>query len=273
MNETSPTPYPELNAVLRELVSSIQAILGDNFAGAYLQGSFAVGDFDQHSDVDFIIVTQEELSADQLDTLQDMHERIYHLPSSWAKHLEGSYFPKGVLRDTSQCGGNVWYVDHGATVIIRHNHCNTLVVRWTLREKGVILAGPPPKTLIDPIPVEMLRQEIRDVITDWGREILADPDHYRNHFYQAFIVHSYCRMLHSLHVGDLHSKRAGTEWAKANLDPSWRDLIDRSWSGRPDPAASVRRPPDPVDFARTLEFVRYGIAKSREFGCSQKSMI
>jgi hypothetical protein len=269
MNETSPTPYPELNAVLRELVSSIQAILGDNFAGAYLQGSFAVGDFDQHSDVDFIIVTQAELSSDQVDALQDMHARLYHLPVPWAQHLEGSYFPRAVLKDYQQRGGEVWYVDHGATVMIRHNHCNTIVVRWTVREKGVILAGPPPKTLVDPIPVEMLRQEIRDVITGWGREILADPDHYRNHFYQAFIVHSYCRMLHSLHVGDLHSKRAGTEWAKANLDPSWSDLIDRSWAGRPDPAASVRRPPDPEEFARTLEFVQYGIAKSRELGCSQ----
>jgi len=49
-----PTPYPELNAVLRELVESMQAILGESFVAACLQGSFAVGEFDRHSDVDFI---------------------------------------------------------------------------------------------------------------------------------------------------------------------------------------------------------------------------
>ena len=50
---TDPTPFSDLNAVLRELVTSAQAALGENFLAAYLQGSFAVGDFDADSDVDF----------------------------------------------------------------------------------------------------------------------------------------------------------------------------------------------------------------------------
>jgi hypothetical protein len=259
-----PTPYPELNAVLQEMVSSIQAVLQDNFVGAYLQGSFAVGDFDEHSDVDFIVVTEGELSEEQVAALQNLHPRIYHLPSSWAKHLEGSYFPKDVLRDHTQRGKNIWYLDHGATVMIPSNHCNTIVVRWVVRENGITLAGPPPKTLIDPISVDLLRMEIREVIDWWGAEILAEPQQYNNRFYQAFIVLSYCRMLHSLQVGYPDSKRAGAEWAKANLDPSWSDLIDRTWANRPDPAFTVRQPADPQDFTRTLEFVRYAIGKSRE---------
>src|SRR6185369_12962391 len=87
-NKTIPTSYPELNTVLDAMVDSVQAILGTNFVGAYLQGSFAVGDFDLHSDVDFIIVIAEELSNNQVDALQVMHEHIYALESPWAKHLE-----------------------------------------------------------------------------------------------------------------------------------------------------------------------------------------
>ena len=60
-----PTPYPELNSVLEELVASVKAALGEAFVGAYLQGSFAVGDFDRHSDVDFIIVVSHELGDRQ----------------------------------------------------------------------------------------------------------------------------------------------------------------------------------------------------------------
>jgi hypothetical protein len=41
---TANTPFPELNDVLRVLVDSVRGILCDNFGGAYLQGSFAVGD-------------------------------------------------------------------------------------------------------------------------------------------------------------------------------------------------------------------------------------
>jgi hypothetical protein len=263
MKKPSPTPYVELNGVLHELVSRIKAILGSDFVGAYLQGSFALGDFDQHSDVDFIIITEAELTPEQVAALQAMHPRIYALPSAWAQHLEGSYFPRRIFKDYSYRGGSVWYLDHGSTALIQSNHCNTIVVRWTLREHGVTLAGPPPNTLVDPIPARMLRQEISAVITDWGQEILDDPDRYRNHFYQGFIVLSYCRMLHSLHTGDLGSKRSGAEWAKDNLDPSWSGLIDRAWNARPDPATSSRRSPDPVDYDDTLRFVRYCIAKSR----------
>ena len=51
-----PTPFSDLNAVLAVLVDGVRERLGDNFIGAYLQGSFAVGDADQHSDCDFIVV-------------------------------------------------------------------------------------------------------------------------------------------------------------------------------------------------------------------------
>jgi predicted nucleotidyltransferase len=76
---TPPTPYPDLNGVLHEMVASVQAILGANFIGAYLQGSFAVGDFDEHSDVDWTIVTAEEMSAAQVAALQELHPRLYAL--------------------------------------------------------------------------------------------------------------------------------------------------------------------------------------------------
>jgi predicted nucleotidyltransferase len=259
-----PTPYPDLNAVLQELVESIQAVLSNNFVAACLQGSFAVGDFDRHSDVDFVVAIEAELSDDQLQALQTLHERIYRLDCEWAQHLEGSYFPKEILKDHSQRGRELWYLDHGSRSLVRSEHCNTVVVRWVVREHatggaiaGVALAGPNPATLVDPIPVETLRQEIRETIRDWGHEILAEPEHYNNRFYQTFIVLSYCRMLHDLHTGCAGSKRAGAEWAKASLDPSWAGLMDRAWDERPNPAFSVRQPADPKDFKSTLEFVQY----------------
>ena len=134
MNKTFPTSYPELNNVLRVLIDSAQEILRNNFVGAYLQGSFAVGDFDLHSDVDFIIVIKEELSDNQIHALQVMHERVYCLDSRWAQHLEGSYFPKGVLRHHSQRGRKLWYLDNGACALIKSAHCNTMsFVGWFVK--------------------------------------------------------------------------------------------------------------------------------------------
>jgi predicted nucleotidyltransferase len=250
-----PTPYPELDTVLHELVASVQHALGDTFVGAYLQGSFAVGDFDEHSDVDFIVAVRDELSHEQVAALNDVHGRIYDLPSEWAKHLEGSYFPLDILRRADRRGELLWYLDHGSRSLKRSDHCNTLVVRWVVRERGIVLAGPEPASLVDPIPVSALRREMATTLLDWGQDILNDPASYRNRFYQGFIVLNYCRMLHDLVVGEPGSKRAGATWAKAALDPAWSGLIDRAWNGRPNPALAVREPADPDDFAATLRFV------------------
>jgi predicted nucleotidyltransferase len=258
-----PTPYQELNQVLSDLVSRMQVILDNDFIGAYLQGSFAVGGFDLHSDVDFIVVIDDELSRDQIDALQEMHDQIYQLDSKWAQHLEGSYFPREILRHHSRRGIKLWYLDNGARSLIRSDHCNTIMVRWVVRERGVILAGPPPTALVDPISDELLTAEIFETITNWGQEILDDPARYNNRFYQSFIVLSYCRMLHDLHTGYAGSKREGADWAKGALDPYWSDLIDDAWAGRPNPAQKVQQPADPQDFDRTLEFVRYVVNESR----------
>jgi predicted nucleotidyltransferase len=261
----SPTPYPELNQVLHELVSQIEHILESNFIGAYLQGSFAIGDYDKHSDVDYIVAIENELTANQVDALQVMHDQVYQLDSEWAKHLEGSYFPREILRKHSKRGVDLWYLDHGARSLVRSDHCNTLIVRWVVLEKGVILSGPQPKTMIDPISEELLKEEIFETIIDWGDEILNNPAGFNNRFYQGFIVLSYCRMLHDLYQGYPGSKREGAEWAKTILDPSWSDLIDGSWDGRPDPATKVRQPADTLDFERTLKFVEYVMEESKRY--------
>jgi predicted nucleotidyltransferase len=53
---------PELTSVLQRFVGGVQNALGSNFLGAYLVGSLATGDFDLDSDVDFLILTNAELS-------------------------------------------------------------------------------------------------------------------------------------------------------------------------------------------------------------------
>ena len=64
------TAYADLNGVLDQLVARAKAVLGGSFVGAYLQGSFAVGDADEQSDVDFLIVTARDISVAEQPALQ-----------------------------------------------------------------------------------------------------------------------------------------------------------------------------------------------------------
>src|SRR5690242_8720028 len=121
------TPYPDLDAVLGHFVDALQSTLADRLVGAYLQGSFAVGDFDEHSDCDFIVVTRTELDDEDVTRLQRIHGEVFDLPAEWAKHLEGSYFPAETLRRVGTVGMPLWYLDHGSRSLARSNHCNTLL--------------------------------------------------------------------------------------------------------------------------------------------------
>lgn len=255
MNE--PTPYGPLNATLLDLVAGIRANLGENLIGVYLQGSFAVGDFDAYSDCDFIVAIEEDLAESQVADLQCLHRRIYDQHDHWGKHLEGSYFPRPVLWAMNGVGRPLWYLDHGSRTFERSDHCNTLVVRATLREHGIVLTGPPPAGLIEAVPTTALQAEIRSTMIYWGREILADPQRYCNRFYQGYLVLNYSRMLHDLRLGRVGSKRAGAEWAKRHLDPRWIELIDWALAFRSSPERSVTIPADPAEFAVALEYVGY----------------
>src|SRR5438105_9378305 len=155
------TPFDDLNQLLVELVVGAKEVLGDTFCGAYLQGSFAVGDADAHSDVDFIVVTNDDISPEQQAELQALHQTLYALPTPWAQHLEGSYIPRKVLRRQDPARRPLLYLDNGATEFAFDNHDNTAVVRWSLREHGVVLAGPDPRDLVDPITPDDLRRDVR----------------------------------------------------------------------------------------------------------------
>jgi hypothetical protein len=277
-----PTPYADLNAVLAFLVEGAERLLGDNFVGAYLQGSFAVGDFTEWSDCDFIIVTARDITLDELPPFQALHAAIQELPYPyWRTGLEGSYVAAPTLRrwsteprdppgepraadwgDPGMSGAPpkaypFWYLDHGSKTLVRSEHDNSQVVRWCLREKGVTLAGPPARTLVDPVPPAALRAEIRETM-DLVMRLKLEPIELVA--WQSFWVGLFCRMLHTLSTGRVWSKKAGFAWAQVHLDPKWRGLIERAAAVRKGDAAQSGQPADPVEVEATRAFAAYAVA-------------
>jgi len=92
VNSPGPTPYSEVNALLQRQLLEVQAILGDRFTGMCLYGSLALGDFaPAKSDIDFLIVTMDELPEATVGALDTMHVRLAAGGSKWLMELEGSY--------------------------------------------------------------------------------------------------------------------------------------------------------------------------------------
>ena len=268
------TNYPELDKVFYELADAYKVALVENFVGLYIQGSLAVGDFDMTSDVDFEVIINRELTSEELKKISKVHTSFVDRDSRWVKHLEYSFFPlpkfkehssrfeNGKVNDTEE--RKLWYFDNGSRTIEKSDHDNTLVVRWEVREKGITVLGPDPKTLIGPITPDELRKEIKEFHEMWTPGFLADPDPWKNRFYQVFFVLHFCRALQDLEEGRITSKKEAMEWAKRCLDPKWHDLIDYSWNERKDESISKYQPANRERWEETLEFAKYALEKIKE---------
>ena len=257
----SPTQDHQLNSLLKDLVTGMQTILKAKFLGAYLGGSFAHGGWDHDSDVDFDVVIESDLTDTEIIELTVLHAKIYEMGSYWGKHLEGAYFPKDILQNLDWTDQAIWYLDNGSLTFERSIHDNTLVNRWVLREHGLVLAGPPPRTWIPPIPDEKLKAEVRQTMQDWGNEILQGGYPLDNRWAQTFAVLMYCRMLHTLATGEVQSKPAGAAWAKVMLDRAWTALIDDAMSARPGQYTKISHPSDPEKVKLTKAFIAYALSE------------
>ena len=274
---SSPTPYPNLNGLLQEFRDRVSAALGANLTGVYLQGSLAVGDFDQSSDIDFIVVIETDLTDEQVQAINQVHAAIFSLggryrpdcptprgeppPGHWETSLEGSYFPRNLLQPTDAPPSDLWYLDNGSTYLERKNHDNTLVARWTLRERGIVVGGPPPQSLVDLVPPGALRQEVLSDMAHIVREF-ADP-FWNSRFGQPYAVFNFCRMLMTVKTGEIHSKRAGVAWAMTALEPRWRPLINRAWAARG--TGHVSEPADQAEYAETIAFIEEALKVATRF--------
>ena len=262
MKPISRTPYTDVNEILGLLLVNMKDILKDQFIGMYLFGSLANGGFDQHSDIDVLVVTNNEISNDIFSLLQAVHTRLAKIDSPWATQLEVSYIPKKALRRFDPADKLHPHLDRsdGENLHWMAHESDWIIQRHILRERGIILEGPAPQSLIDPISVTDLQQAVADVLPLWARPILEDPLRIKNRGYQSYVVLSLCRMLYTLQCGTIISKRAAADWAQDSLSKQWTPLIARAWLGRQNAGSDAQ----PEDVDGTLNLIHFTMEYSQK---------
>jgi len=257
---SAPTAFPELNELLGELLARVQAILGDNFVGAYLTGSFALGAGDLQSDCDFLVVTDQRVTAAQERALRELHDEIPTRPGHWPHDLEGSYAPRGDLETLAALDKEWLYVNRGWREMQWSTHCNAVDVRWTLRERGLTLVGPDPRALVGQVPADALRSRARQLIGNFLPELLSWTT-FDIAWSQRYAVASLCRLLYTLDTGEVASKPAALEWAKHELGAGWHDLIQQVIDDRP---LAWDDPPRTGSVDATMKFADYAKERAQE---------
>jgi predicted nucleotidyltransferase len=263
-----PTPCPEVDNLLEELLRGIRFLLGNRLVGLYLDGSLACGDFDAASDIDFLAVTEEEATEEEFSRLQAMHKRIAADTPRRGAELEGSYISRAAVRRYDPALAIHPNLERGKKAqlkMVRHDE-DWRIHYHVVRERGMPLCGPDPKTLIDPVSPDDLRTAMLATLEKWWRPMLSDPAPLRRRGYQSYAVLTMCRICYTFSTGKVASKSDAALWAKADLDGRFVPLIDRAGQGRlqPDPATGSR------EITETQDFIRYALERSHRSGTPRK---
>jgi predicted nucleotidyltransferase len=260
-NMINPTPYSDVNAILTELLAGVQRVFGGHLVGMYLDGSLANGDFDEASDIDFVVVSDEEITGDQFAALYALHEQIAAGVSPWAIQLEGSYLSQHAVRRYNPAYIRYPNLERGEGERLKWAlHDESWVThRYILRNRGITVLGPLPQTLIDPITPDDLQQGMAVVLQGWATQLLKESTPMASPGYQAYIVLSLCRIFYTLRHGDVVSKAVAAQWAIEQLDARWIGLIKHALRTRLSGAWDAT--PNPVQ--ETCAFIRYALEQSQ----------
>jgi len=246
-----PTPHRDVNDLLEKLLSGAQSVLENNFAGLYLYGSLASGDFDrQKSDVDFLVVTFNEISAEVIRSLKAMHENLWQSGGKLAAKLEGSYVPLEDLQRYESSEKEYPSVNEGKFYLGRHGS-DWIIQRHILREQAVVIAGASLENSINRIQPDDLRRAVAGLLNEWWSPMLETPAYIKDGEYQAYAVLTMCRALFTLEYGTIASKSSSAHWVKETLDESWTELIEQSLNWRYGEQINKLN--------ETLNFIRYTV--------------
>ncbi|MBE3037581.1 MAG: DUF4111 domain-containing protein [Chloroflexi bacterium] len=254
-----PIPYLDVNVLLARLLAGIRSILGESLVGLYIHGSLAYGDFNPRtSDVDFLVVMEGPLPTDTFSALKDMHARLFVSGLAWSQKLEGAYIPKDDLRHHDPAHAPVAWLGVDGHFALELLGSDWIIQRWILREKEIIVTGPPLAPLIDPVSADDLREAVRGSLREWWSPPFPSPERFRSGEYQAYAIITMCRSLYVLEHGMVASKPAAARWAMETLGEPWAGLIEEAAEWR-----------EGIGFDRlekTLEFICYTLERCRAIG-------
>lgn len=227
-NNSTYTPYADINDLLDTWKQGACSVLGENIMGLYLTGSLTYGDFELgRSDIDLQAVVHRGLNHAELASVEQLHQSLEQHYPVWANRIECSYVPLVMMSEMlppqtprpwwgfgtfypEAPAGNEWIINH-----------------YFLSLYGIALYGPDFCTLLPPIRLsDVKRASARDLFTEWkpkisDREWLANPHH------QSYLVLNICRMVHTV-IGDgPSSKKVAAQWVRSTY-PQWSMLVDEA---------------------------------------------
>lgn len=262
MPSDNTTAGQEIDRVVIELLGEMRRVLGDELRAVYLAGSLTAGDFSaDRSDLDLVVVTAGALDDAHVSVMREVHCRFDETASLWRTEVEVSYVPSHALRPFSPGLGTFAHLGRGEQLEVREFDRSWNLELHQLREHAIAVVGPPAGEVIAPISEGELRATAATLVQDWLEPLADTPERWRRVGYQAFLVLTACRALHTLETGTIVSKRAAARWVMTSLDSTLHPVIRAALAWRKDDS-----PDSAFDTDATVALIRLVGDRCRQSG-------
>jgi hypothetical protein len=192
------------------------------------------------------------VSDSEFEALAALHARIPSRENEYSRIYEISYVDRASLKGFGR-GERIHPTVGADWPFARADHADNFVFeRWVVREHGIVLVGPDPKTLIDPISADDLLAAVRAELRRYMVWVEANepPEWLATRDYQALAIETVCRLLYTLETGEIATKPRAVDWALAKLPEPWRSLAVWSRKHHADKSTDPTKIPEVMSFLR-----------------------
>jgi Aminoglycoside adenylyltransferase, C-terminal domain/Nucleotidyltransferase domain len=255
MLPADPTPYADINQLLKLLLSGMQKILGAKLIGLYLYGSLVIGDFDPKiSDIDLVAALSSDIDDKEFGALQKMHDDVAKEHKEWDDRIEVCYISVAALHAVRSSTSQIANISPGEPFHKRESSKEWLTDWYVVREKGITLFGPSPKTIIEPISKDEFIHSVKANAKAW--RLWIHDMHTRKS--QAYAILTLCRALYTYKDGEQVSKKQAALWAEKEF-LEWSFVIQNALLWRE--AGRDENVDHDATFPETLGFVHFIISQ------------
>jgi hypothetical protein len=229
--------HREAIGAVRELLTSVQGILGDNIVAVWFDGSIALGDFDPgRSDIDLVVIAGAP-TGEATEALRAVHVGFAMAGPPWGNEVETVYIsPAGLHGDAVRSGVPHLYIERQSDGELKSGPVDPgwLVHLRVLREHGRSITGPAPMNIVGTVSDDELKRVAQWGADRWLTPYRKDPATLARLGSRVFAVLTTCRLLYTLQTGQVVAKAAAARWALSAVPGGLMPVIEGAMAWRKD---------------------------------------
>jgi hypothetical protein len=242
-----------IQPLLRDYLSLVNQHLPDLLRAFYLEGSIALGGFNEHfSDIDFVAMLHRRIDPRDIEALRLIHKVVEKKDPRWK--LSGSYLPSDALDCPDKVRPHLHY--RGGVLRLTRQFEWQSVEGWILKNHGIAIIGPEPQELPFTIDWGLLIAKMRENLNSYWASWTKRPDRFivmLSDWGIQWAVLGVLRQFYSFRENTITTKTKAGEYALTCLPIRWHPLVQEAIDIR----EGIKRSAYRFRIVRAIEGVRF----------------